>query len=718
MQGQPSRALRRQDDLGLQGAAKCLEQLLAVLQGADSTSSTFAGSALPQSLGASKEKGIESLSLNGYEEASPPNSGRSQLTIRVLAPQSMQPAQLMHSSAQEVQEAIRAVQEELARQQRQASPLPDCPIPTSGTCANRDLKLPTSSNPRTLRIDSIEEVQEEMLQTPVFARTSSTILKSPADSMDRSTRLLALIQQREDELNKLKTERSAEVTRLSTLLQKREDEITELKAKRLIENAHELTREQSQQSWAAEAEQLRADMAELTARHAQELQKARGLLQRCEEDLARANTQHGDDVNQLLELLKERETELADLKSQGLMKSDKKLSTLELDDLHQSMLELQNENLSLKSEIHTKRWCLERLEVQAEKDMDDSLQFIRRLASSSAGPKLNDLFDMRNQELLGMGNYGYVMTCLTKKSGERIVVKLQGERWVGLAQTEWAHGSEVGIHPNIVTHIEAIMHGDVDGAIRKRLADAFDKGILTGKRPKFFPQTYFCLAIEYMDRGTLQNFIDKELLTVECMGAVAHQIASALAFMHKKKRTHNDIKPENILLCAGPSGDCLVAKLADLGLADHSLDQRRDHGLFAYTVWCTGLHRQFERCPSTEDDRTAACERFLKAKPSSKSDQRLWKALHEAIRGMWLDPAFAARRVEEMEVLQKLKIKVPDGEEAAAELEVCAKRDIGRRQTKQLDKWKMQRGRINTATSADDDDINGGSEDFSGFATI
>merc|ERR1712225_137226 len=139
-----------------------------------------------------------------------------------------------------------------------------------------------------------------------------------------------------------------------------------------------------------------------------------------------------------------------------------------------------------------------------------------------------------------MGNYGYVMTCKSRKSGDRVVVKLQGERWVGLALTEWAHGSEVGVHPNIVEHIEVIMHRDEDGEIRRKLTQAFDTGVLTGRRPKFFPMVYFCLAIEYMDRGNVQNFIDKGFLTTECIGAIAYQIASALAFMHKKKRTHND----------------------------------------------------------------------------------------------------------------------------------------------------------------------------------
>merc|ERR1719437_23422 len=100
-----------------------------------------------------------------------------------------------------------------------------------------------------------------------------------------------------------------------------------------------------------------------------------------------------------------------------------------------------------------------------------------------------------------------------------------------------------------------------------------------------------------MDRGTLQDSIDKEMLTIGCIVAITHQVAAALAYMHKKKRTHNDIKPENILLRLAPDGSGLVAKLADMGLAGHSLDRTRDRALFAYTVFCTGLRDRFGKCP-------------------------------------------------------------------------------------------------------------------------
>ena len=46
-----------------------------------------------------------------------------------------------------------------------------------------------------------------------------------------------------------------------------------------------------------------------------------------------------------------------------------------------------------------------------------------------------------------------------------------------------------------------------------------------------------------------------------------------------------------------PGKDHLKVKLADLGLAEHSIDRKRDCDLFAYTVLC----RDFFFCKTTSD---------------------------------------------------------------------------------------------------------------------
>lgn len=262
------------------------------------------------------------------------------------------------------------------------------------------------------------------------------------------------------------------------------------------------------------------------------------------------------------------------------------------------------------------------------------------------------------------------------------------------------------MHPNIVEHIEVLLHRDEGGKIKQKLEDAFNEGVLRGRRPKLFPSRFICLAMEFMDRGTVQNFIDKQLLTVTCIAAIAHQIASGLAFMHSKKRTHNDVKPENILLCAAPQGDHLIAKLADLGLADHSMDQRRDKDLFAYTIWCMGLSRNFERCPQTREDRSAACTQFTKVSTSNRSERDLLRTLHAIIEGLWVRDDMPIGQAKDMLPSRNLKIRLPGDRWQAAELESSAELELHKRAARKHETLG-RRSRALTATTMDADGESG-----------
>merc|ERR1740123_97652 len=104
------------------------------------------------------------------------------------------------------------------------------------------------------------------------------------------------------------------------------------------------------------------------------------------------------------------------------------------------------------------------------------------------------------------------------------------------------------------------------------------------------------MTFELMDRGTVRGFME-EHFSLEGLGAVARQVASAVAFMHARRRTHNDVKPDNILLQLAPDGKQIVVKLADLGMAAHSTDRERDCDLLAYSLWCLGVGQKFHRCP-------------------------------------------------------------------------------------------------------------------------
>ncbi|KAG5181978.1 kinase-like domain-containing protein, partial [Tribonema minus] len=58
-----------------------------------------------------------------------------------------------------------------------------------------------------------------------------------------------------------------------------------------------------------------------------------------------------------------------------------------------------------------------------------------------------------------------------------------------------------------------------------------------------------CMVMEYMDAGTLQQFVQSKREADEgTLAAVARGVLKGLAAMHAQHRIHRDIKPSNILL--------------------------------------------------------------------------------------------------------------------------------------------------------------------------
>lgn len=71
--------------------------------------------------------------------------------------------------------------------------------------------------------------------------------------------------------------------------------------------------------------------------------------------------------------------------------------------------------------------------------------------------------------------------------------------------------------------------------------------------------------MEYIPAGELSDFTQKNGPMPEVMvKTVARQILHALDYLHRRKITHRDIKPDNILIS---SFDPLRVKLSDFGLS-------------------------------------------------------------------------------------------------------------------------------------------------------
>jgi serine/threonine protein kinase len=73
------------------------------------------------------------------------------------------------------------------------------------------------------------------------------------------------------------------------------------------------------------------------------------------------------------------------------------------------------------------------------------------------------------------------------------------------------------------------------------------------------------LAMEYLEGGSLRDWLRKGSLTLDEITSISLQVAEGLRALHAAGAVHRDIKPENILLTA--TGE---AKIADLGMARYA----------------------------------------------------------------------------------------------------------------------------------------------------
>eukprot|EP00933_Yihiella_yeosuensis_P031753 TRINITY_DN25366_c0_g1_i1.p1 TRINITY_DN25366_c0_g1~~TRINITY_DN25366_c0_g1_i1.p1 ORF type:complete len:682 (+),score=121.53 TRINITY_DN25366_c0_g1_i1:56-2101(+) len=333
--------------------------------------------------------------------------------------------------------------------------------------------------------------------------------------------------------------------------------------------------------------------------------------------------------------------------------------------------EQESEIALLRAGLKDQERKLDVADAEHEKTLDAYTNFVKDIASHSATATLQDYVDFSSKEMLGAGHFGYVFTCrqnqgvtwirdekkqkgnLRSKAAKveelvsdeppsgTVVVKVQGLRSADTVVREWHHGSETGSHEHLVQHLHVMMHLDRDSGISHFLEESFRSGILKGRQPREFPKQYLIIIEEYMDGGTVQHLMDKCLLRIEGVAAVTRQVADALAFLHSGGRTHNDIKPENVLLKIDSKKGSkvkLVAKLADMGCAVYSKERSRDFDLFGYTIWCMALGIPFKKCPTGADDRSSAVSKLRKG-ASWGNWTELLRKLPEAVDELWTGKA-------------------------------------------------------------------------------
>ena len=138
---------------------------------------------------------------------------------------------------------------------------------------------------------------------------------------------------------------------------------------------------------------------------------------------------------------------------------------------------------------------------------------------------------------LGEGGMGRVYRATDTKLNRPVAIKLLSDEFADVAarhrfQREAQLASSLN-HPHILT--------------------VYDAGEYNGRQ---------YLVTEFVDGGTLKDWIKAEKRTVRQIVELLTGIADALAVAHEAKITHRDIKPANILIAKNG-----YAKLADFGLA-------------------------------------------------------------------------------------------------------------------------------------------------------
>jgi len=122
-----------------------------------------------------------------------------------------------------------------------------------------------------------------------------------------------------------------------------------------------------------------------------------------------------------------------------------------------------------------------------------------------------------------------------------------------------------------------------------------------GKR-LVFPEYFICITEEFMNRGTVQTWIDQESLSPGGMLAVLRSVAAALAALHNAAIAHNDVKPENIML--HEKAGKVSVKLGDFGTSQPLHDgehPNNDFWQYAMTGVCMVTGEKFGSRKYRED---------------------------------------------------------------------------------------------------------------------
>ena len=153
---------------------------------------------------------------------------------------------------------------------------------------------------------------------------------------------------------------------------------------------------------------------------------------------------------------------------------------------------------------------------------------------------MEDFYEIK--DTLGKGKFGLVKAAIHKKTGKNVAVKTMSKKQMSVQDLE-LQKREIEIlkicqHPHII-----------------RLLDVFEN------------TDHIYIVMECLTGGDLFTYLEKRRFTVPESRAkeLAHQVATALYYMHQFGIAHRDLKPENILM--ENLTDTAELKIVDFGLS-------------------------------------------------------------------------------------------------------------------------------------------------------
>ncbi|CAD5234108.1 unnamed protein product [Bursaphelenchus xylophilus] len=178
---------------------------------------------------------------------------------------------------------------------------------------------------------------------------------------------------------------------------------------------------------------------------------------------------------------------------------------------------------------------------------------------------------------------GYKVTKEIGKGGYGVVYKATDRfgKVVALKKSDIKKGREQGLDLRTeATFMKILSQGDSPERNNfVKYIDSFDDG------------EYFILVMEYVENGSLFDYVKKEPMYLDAAVYVTLQIVNAVNYMHDKEIMHRDLSPGNILVVPRKdSRSKFIPKICDFGLAKHMKRPKEKH----FTVCGTPQFQNFD----------------------------------------------------------------------------------------------------------------------------